>query len=473
MRRTKIVCTVGPSSRSGPTLRKLIAAGVDVFRINFSHGTREEHLQEIRVIRSEAEGAGRVVAILQDLPGPKIRVGKFITGSVELTKGSDFMISTGQVLGDERHASVNYPGLISSLKEGDTLHLADGLIRLRVEKVTPEGARCVVVAGGILSSGKGVNAPGVRMKLEYPTREDTEHLKFGLSQAVDFVALSFVRGPSDVRAVRRIMGRNSTSIIAKVEKREAVERIEELIQEADGVMVARGDLGLEVPIERVPVLQKEIIDRCNEAGKPVIVATQMLVSMVSNPVPSRAEATDVSTAVLDGADAVMLSEETAVGKFPLEAVLTLEKIASSTERVLQRYARQRPEEKTAQTEEAIARAACTLAHYVGAKVLVAPTQTGSTARRVSKQRPQQPVVALCPNPAVARRLKLCWGVVPVVVKQTKTTDTLFAHAESAARSLGLVGPGDTMVMTSGTPGVGGSTDLIKVLTVAGGRVHRG
>lgn len=440
---------------------------MDVFRINFSHGTKSEHLQEIRSIRSEAERAGRIVAILQDLPGPKIRVGRFRAGSVELTKGSSFLLTSKSVLGDQGRASVNYPEMIRSLAEGDILHLADGLIRLRVEELTSDGASCVVIAGGTLSSGKGVNAPGIRMKIRYPTPEDVGHLKFGLDQGVDYVALSFVRGPSDVRAVRRLLRGSKVSVIVKVEKREAVENIAALLSEADGVMVARGDLGLEVPIERVPIIQKEIIDRCNDAGKPVIVATQMLVSMVNNPVPSRAEATDVSTAVLDGADAVMLSEETAVGKYPVEAVLMLERIAKSTERVLGRYTRQHPEGGTLPTEEAIARAACGLARYVGARAIVAPTQTGSTARRVSKYRPEQPIIALCSMPSVARRLKLNWGVVPVITRQTRSTDSLFARAESAARSMGLVKTGDKMVMSSGTPGVGGSTDLIKVMTVGG------
>jgi pyruvate kinase len=449
-------------------LRRLVASGVDVFRINFSHGTRSEHLREIRSIREEAERLGKIVAILQDLPGPKIRVGRFGKGSIELVKGSTFLLTPRKVLGNEGQVSVNYPDLIRSLSSGDVLHLADGLIRLRVEEVSSEGARCTVTAGGILSSGKGVNAPGVRMKIKYPTPSDVEHLEFGLKHGVDFVALSFVRGPGDVRAVRRLARGSDVAIIAKVEKREAVENIDSLVQESDGVMVARGDLGLEVPIEKVPVIQKEIIAKCNEAGKQVIVATQMLVSMVTNPVPTRAEATDVSTAVIDGADAVMLSEETAVGRYPVEAVLTLERIAKSTENVLEKYARQRPEEGTSPTEEAIARAACRLASYVGASAIVTPTQTGSTAMRVSKYRPEQPVVALCSTLSVARRLMLCWGVIPVITKQVGTTDSLFAQAESAAQSIGLRA-GERMVMSSGTPGVGGSTDLIKVITVKGVR----
>jgi pyruvate kinase len=448
-------------------VRRLVASGVDVFRINFSHGDRAEHLEEMLTIRNEASRAGRTVAILQDLPGPKIRVGRLENGAVELVKGSTILLTTREVLGNENEVSVNYPDLIRSVGKGNALHLADGLIRLRVEESTPDGARCTVVAGGTLSSGKGVNAPGVRMKITYPTPQDVEHLKFGLSHGVDFVALSFVRSPSDVKATRKLFGKSEASVIVKVEKREAVENFDLILQEADGIMVARGDLGIEMPIERVPVIQKEIISKCNEAGKPVIVATQMLVSMVTNPLPSRAEATDVSTAVLDGADAVMLSDETAVGKYPVEAVLTLERIARSAERVLGKYGYPHAEETTLPTEEAIARAASRLARYVGAKVIVTPTHTGSTARRVSKYRPEQPIVALCTSASVARRLKICWGVVPVLARETRTTDRLFAQAESTVLSLGLARPGDSMVMSSGTPGVGGSTDLIKVMRITG------
>lgn len=469
LRRTKIVCTIGPATRDQSMVRRLVACGVDVFRINFSHGDRGEHLEEIRTIRKEAVRAKKTVAILQDLPGPKIRVGKIENGAVDLVKGSSLLLTSRKVLGNESEVSVNYPDLIRFVKRGDTLHLADGLIRLKVEETTADGASCTVAVGGTLSSGKGVNAPGVRMKIKYPTPQDVEHLKFGLSHGVDFVALSFVRSPSDVKAARRLFGRSDASVIAKVEKREAVENFDPLLEVADGIMVARGDLGIEVPIERVPVIQKEIISKCNEAGKPVIVATQMLVSMVSSPVPSRAEATDVSTAVLDGADAVMLSDETAVGKYPVEAVLTLERIAKSAERVLGKYGHPLPEEETLPTEEAIARAASRLARYVGAKVIVTPTHTGSTARRISKYRPEQPIVALCTAPSVARRMKLCWGVVPVLARQSRTTDRLFALAESTVLFLGLAEPGDRMVMLSGTPGVGGSTDLIKVLRVAGRR----
>ncbi len=464
MRRTKIVCTIGPASRDPKTVRRLVGT-VDVFRVNFSHGDRFAHLEEIRTIRKEARNAGKAVAILQDLPGPKIRVGRIANGAVDLPRGSQLLITSSDAEGDASRFSINNPELLMSVRRGDVLHLADGTIRVRVEEVTSEGARCSVLAGGVLSSGKGVNAPGIKMKIDYPTARDVDHLKFGLSQKVDFVAISFVRGPSDVRAVKRRIPPGGPLLIAKIEKNEAVRNFDGILEEADGIMVARGDLGIEVPIETVPAIQKQIIGACNSAGKPVIVATQMLLSMVNFPVPSRAEVTDVSTAILDGADAVMLSDETTVGKYPVDAVKMLDKISRSTETKLQSFARIPAEVETRDTASAIARAACRLADYVGAKAIVAPTQTGSTARRVSMYNPQRPIVALCTESRVARMLKIYRGVVPIVSGQARTMDWLFARADSAAEQLGLAKKGERIVVTSGTPGMKGTTNLIKVSVV--------
>jgi pyruvate kinase len=463
MRRTKIVCTVGPVSRSPSVVRKLIS-GVDVFRINFSHGDHASHLEEIETIRRESRQAGRTVAILQDLPGPKIRVGKMRAGAVDLQKGSEFLLTSKQVVGDQRRASINYPDLLLAVDKGDVLHLADGVIRLRVRERAKDSVRCLVLAGGVLSSGKGVNAPGVKMKVDYPTAMDVEHLRFGLRHSFDFVAASFVRTPEDLRAVRKVMRPDSQFLIAKIEKREAVENFDSILAEADGIMVARGDLGIETPIQSVPVVQKEIVGKCNAVGKPVIVATQMLVSMVNFPIPSRAEVTDVSTAILDGTDAVMLSDETAVGRYPVESVQMLDRIARSTERMA--YA-QPPlgGAETSVTEEAIGRAACRLADYVGARAIVAPTQTGSTARRVAMCRPRQPIVALCTESCVARRLKLYRGVIPVVSRRARTVDWLFGRADLAAKELGLAKKGDRIIVTSGTPGMKGTTNLIRVSVV--------
>ena len=464
MRKTKIVCTIGPVSRQAAVVRELVQR-VDVFRINFSHGDHPSHLEEVRIIRKEAARAGRTVAILQDLPGPKVRVVRMAGGSADLTRGSQLLLTSADVLGNAAMVPVNNPALLSSLEKGDTLHLADGVIRLRVDELTPEGPRCTVVAGGVLSSGKGVNAPGVKLKIDYPTPADVDHLRFGLKLGVDYVAASFVRSAADLRAVRKLLPSDGPPLIAKVEKKEAVRSFDEVLAEADGIMVARGDLGIEAAIETVPIIQKEIIRKSNEAGKPVIVATQMLVSMVNFPVPSRAEVTDVSTAIFDGTDAVMLSDETTVGKYPVEAVRMLDRIARSTERFLKSYARQLPEAESKDTGTAIAKAACRLADYVGAKAIVAPTQTGSTARRVSMFRPSQPIVAMCTSGSVARKLMLYRGVLPTLSKRATSVDWLFGRADAAAERLGLAKRGERIVVTSGTPGIKGTTNLIKVSVV--------
>lgn len=464
MRKTKIVVTLGPASRDPRTVRKLVGL-VDVFRINFSHGDRQSHLEDILTIKREARSAGRGVPVLQDLPGPKIRVGKIRGDSVELLQGSKITLDSSGAEGTASRIPVNYPALLGSVAKGDVLHLADGIIKLRVDDPSPDSVECTVVAGGVLGSGKGINAPGVRLNIEYPTRRDVTHLKFGLRQRVDFVAASFVRTPSDLRAVRRLIPREGPMLIAKIEKAEAVKNFDAILEEADGIMVARGDLGIEVPIETVPAIQKRIIGRCNEAGKPVIVATQMLVSMVSSPVPSRAEVTDVSTAILEGTDAVMLSDETTVGRYPVEAVKMLDRIARTTERSPQAYAVPPTAVVPRETGPAIARAACRLADYVGARAIVAPTQTGLTARRVSMNRPRQPIVAICTEARVSRLLCLSRGVVSLVSRQPKTVDWLFQRADAAAEALGLAKKGDRIVVISGTPGVKGTTNHIKVSIV--------
>jgi pyruvate kinase len=464
LRKTKIVCTIGPASRQPTLVRKLIHT-VDVFRINFSHGDHRSHFEEVKTIRREANAAGRTVAILQDLPGPKVRVGRIAGGAVDLPRSSHLTLTSSDVMGTAALVPVNNPALLDSLEKGDVLHLADGVIRLRVEERSDEGVHCTVVAGGTLSTGKGVNAPGVKLKIDYPTSSDVKHLQFGLKLGVDYVAASFVRSRSDLRAIRRMLPAEGPMLIAKIEKKEAVRAFDDILEECDGVMVARGDLGIEAAIETVPAIQKEIIRKSNDVGKPVIVATQMLVSMVNFPVPSRAEVTDVSTAILDGADAVMLSDETTVGKYPVESVRMLDKIARFTERSLQSYARPLDVTESKDTGTAIARAACRLADYVGARAIVAPTQTGSTARRVSRFKPSQPIIAMCTSASVARRLMLCRGVLPVVSRKAKSVDWLFERADVAAEELGLAKKGERIVVTSGTPGMKGTTNVIKVSVV--------
>ena len=438
---------------------------MDVFRINFSHGDRAGHIQEIRTIRRESRRARKITAILQDLPGPKVRVGRIAGGAVELPNSSQVVLTSADADGTATLIPVGNPDLLTSVGKGDILYLADGIIRLRVEEAVASGVRCTVLAGGVLSSGKGVNAPGVRLKTQYPTKKDIEHLRLGIRLGVEYVAMSFVRSPADVRAVRKLIPPDGPKLIAKIEKKEAVRNLKGILEESDGVMVARGDLGIEVPIETVPAIQKDIIGRCNSAGKPVIVATQMLLSMVNSPVPSRAEVTDVSSAILDGTDAVMLSEETTVGKYPVEAVGMLDRIARSTESALQSYARAPAETETHDTASAIARAACRLADYVKAKAIVAPTETGATARRVSMYRPQHPIVAICTDARVARELKLYRGIVPLISKKARSIDWLFERADAAAEQLGLAKKGERIVVTSGTPGMKGTTNLIKVSVV--------
>jgi len=464
LRKTKIVCTIGPASRDRRTVRKLTPF-IDVFRINFSHGDRASHLEEIRTIRAESRRAHRIVAILQDLPGPKIRVGRIASGSVDLARGQTIVLTGDDIEGDSRRIPINNPNLIESLKKGDVLHLADGLIRIRVDEASSGETSCTVIAPGTLSSGKGLNAPGIKFKVQFPTPNDVSHLSFGVRQGVDFVATSFVRSRNDVRAIKGLIPEGGPQLIAKIEKREAVQNFDSILEEADGIMVARGDLGIEVPIETVPVTQKRIIAKCNSVGKPVIVATQMLVSMVNFPVPTRAEVTDVSTAILDGADAVMLSDETTVGKYPVESVVMLDKIARSTESSLLSYSRPPPEVESRAIGEGIGKAACSLADYVKAKAIVAPTQTGSTARRVAMHRPRQPIVAMCIDSKTARRLSLLRGVIPIVSRQAKSVDWLFERADIAAEELGLAKRGERIVVTSGTPGMKGTTNLIKVSVV--------
>jgi pyruvate kinase len=466
VRRTKIVCTIGPASSAASIVRSLVSQ-VDVFRINFSHGDVASHLSEIRTIRSETRRAGKTIAILQDLPGPKIRVGRMLNGSADLARGSQILLTKSVLEGDSRRVSVNNPDLIDSVQRGDVLHLADGVIRLRVDEKQGNGVLCTILAGGTLGSDKGVNAPGIRLGVKFPTPADIAHLRFGINQGVDFVAASFVKTSADLRALRRLLPDDGPLLVAKIEKREAVRNFDPILAEADGIMVARGDLGIEVPIQTVPAIQKEIIRKCNKAGKPVIVATQMLISMVNSPVPTRAEVTDVSTAILDGTDAVMLSDETTVGRYPVESVRMLDKISRATEKSPESCARSWTESETRDIGEAIGRAACRLADYVGARVIVAPTQTGSTARRVAMCRPVQPIVAMCTDPRVARRMKLFRGVIPVVSRKAKTVDWLFAKAGLTSVRLGLARKGDRIVVTSGTPGVKGTTNLIRVSVVGG------
>jgi pyruvate kinase len=464
---TKIVCTIGPASDSDSVLVHMIRAGMNVARINFSHGTQEDHLKRIKTIRKLSQSLRRPVAVLQDLPGPKLRVGKLASEPLHL-KRLDKVTLTTRPSKTKGKIPVSYPELPRTVKRGDTIYLADGSIRLEVSSTTRDEVDARVIVGGYLISGKGVNLPRLRTRVPAITRQDREHLHFGLENGVDLVAVSFVQRADDIRAARRVAAEKGREIfaVAKIEKREAVENLGEIVKEADGVMVARGDLGVELSIERIPIFQKRIIFEANRQAKPVITATQMLESMVSSPTPTRAEVTDVANAIIDGSDALMLSEETAVGKYPVESVKVLQKVALETEQFL-------PKEVTQQRlawhensqEDAIAFAACETALQISAAAIVTPTRTGKTARRVSKYRPPLPIVALTSHVHVERQLLLSWGV-QTVNKEIDSTDTIFSEAEETVRRLKLARKGDTIVIVSGDPkGPMGRTDLLKIQRV--------
>ncbi|MCX5891959.1 MAG: pyruvate kinase, partial [Deltaproteobacteria bacterium] len=467
-RRTKIVCTMGPAC-SGEVLPQLLAAGMNVARLNFSHGTREEHAGWIRRIRELSEQLQTPVAILQDLAGPKVRIGELPGGEVTLKDGETFALSAGGVAAARPGASVNYPQIIAETPVGARILLADGNIELRVEAKADQVLHCRVVVGGVLRSRVGINFPDHSLSVPALTAKDYEDLRFGLAQGVDFVALSYVRSAEDVRAAREfIRGQGAeTPIIAKIEKHEALAQLEEILAAADGLMVARGDLGVEVPLERVPLLQKQIIAAANRAGKPVITATQMLLSMVDHARPSRAEATDVANAILDGTDAVMLSEETAVGHYPVEAVKFLDQVSRATEESFPYtdWLRSRAAEGRAAIGEAVSHAACEMALDLEAAAILTNTDGGGTARLISRFRPRNPIIALTSRPETWRRLCLSWGVLPLLTPATADIDEMLEAVVAEAVQAGLLRSGDRVIITAGTPiGTRGTTNLIKAAT---------
>jgi len=469
--RAKIVCTIGPASESPEVLERLIRVGLDVARLNFSHGTHEEHARNIRAIRALAEKAGRPVAILQDLAGVKLRLGEFPGGPVLVPAASRFTLTTRPVAGSATGASVSYPDLPRSLRPGDTLLLADGDLELEVESTTDTDIVCRVVVGGVLSSHKGINLPARSIDAPSLTDKDRVDLAFGIEAGVDLVALSFVRTAENVLDARRFLDERKASVplIAKIEKHEALANIDEIVAVVDGIMVARGDLGVETPLQHVPLLQKMLIEKCNRAGKPVITATQMLRSMVDSPRPTRAEVADVANAILDGTDAVMLSEETASGRYPVEALAMMVRIAADAETAFPYDAwRARVVDLRVQSlPEAVADAACTLADDIGAAAIIACTQSGSAARLVAQHRPRRPILALTPLPETSRRLALVWGVVPIVIELPGSTDEMLLKIPGIVTATGLVKTGDRVVITAGIPlGVSGSTNSIKAAVIA-------
>lgn len=464
-RRTKIVATVGPATLKPDVLRRLIEAGANTLRLNFSHGTQQDHQQAIRLIRQTAFELNQPVGILQDLQGPKIRLGKFACGKIELKNGDPYILTSRQVECDQNIGYVSYNKLAEEVPPNATILLDDGRVEMRVVKIDQENQdlHCEVVVGGVLSSNKGVNFPGVFLSIKALTEKDREDLMFGLDQGVDWVALSFVRNPQDILEIKDLIAAAGKSIpvIAKIEKHEAIEQMEAILSLCDGVMVARGDLGVELPAEDVPILQKRLIATSNKLGIPVITATQMLDSMVNNPRPTRAEVSDIANAILDGTDAIMLSNETAVGSYPVEAVKTMAQIAQRIEREKHRI----PPDAHSKWSipNAISAAVGQIAEQLEASAIMTLTKTGSTARNVSKFRPKTPILAITPQVHVARRLQLVWGVKPLLVLDLPSTTQTFQAAINVAQEKEWLAAGDLVVMTAGTlQGVAGSTDLIKV-----------
>jgi pyruvate kinase len=468
-RRTKIVCTLGPAS-AGEVLPRLLDAGMNVARLNFSHGTQEEHGAFIRRLRELSAARGTPLAILQDLAGPKLRLGALPQGGVELEEGQDFTLSLTPTEANQPGATVDHPEIVSETPEGATILLADGGIELLVTGKTPQALKCRVVVGGVLRSHVGINLPTHSLSLPAFTAKDREDLRFGLGQGVDFVALSYVRSPQDVREARQFIQSQGadTPIIAKIEKHEALEHLEDILTVADGLLVARGDLGVELPLEKVPLFQKQIIAAANRVGKPVITATQMLLSMVSHSRPSRAEATDVANAILDGTDAVMLSEETAIGRYPVEAVKFLDMVSRVTEENFPNAAwlRARTPSGAINISEAISYAACEMAMEIEAGAILVSTNMGQTARLISRFRPRAPIIGLTPRPETLRRLCLSWGVFPLLAPRLENTDQMLQAVEEEALKAGMLTRGERVVITAGTPiGTPGATNLIKADTI--------
>ena len=467
MRKTKIICTLGPASDSDAVLERLIQEGMDVARFNFSHGTHEEQKKRLTKLRLLRERYGRPVATLLDTKGPEIRVRDFKDGAITLQKGDEFVLTGREVEGDEHIVTITYPELVSDVKVGQRILIDDGLIEMTVKELTDTDIICDVNNGGKVSNHKGINVPGIHLSLPYISEVDKSDLLFGIEEDVDYVAASFVRTAEDVQQIRKLLQENGgeqIKIIAKIENREGVNCIDEIIEVSDAIMIARGDMGVEIPTEEVPVIQKMIIKKVYEAGKQVITATQMLDSMIHNPRPTRAEATDVANAIYDGTSAIMLSGETAAGDYPVEAVETMVRIALRTEadiNYISRLRARKTNEKPSITD-AISHTACLMAGDLNATSIVTVTKSGRTARMISKYRPQSPIIGGCMSDKVCRQLNLSWGVIPLKVEEKQDADELFDHALERSKEAGLIQEGDTVVLTAGVPlGIAGTTNLLK------------
>ncbi|MBB6445690.1 pyruvate kinase [Bacillus benzoevorans] len=470
MRKTKIVCTIGPASESVEKLMQLMEAGMNVARLNFSHGNHEEHAQRIQNIREASKKTGKNIAILLDTKGPEIRTHNMVNGAIELVSGSQSIISMKEVEGTPEKFSVTYEGLIEDVQPGASILLDDGLIGLEVTKIDMENGEIHVnvLNTGTLKNKKGVNVPGVSVNLPGITEKDASDIIFGIAQKIDFIAASFVRRPSDVLEIKQLLEENDATyiqIIPKIENQEGVDNIDDILEISDGLMVARGDLGVEIPAEEVPLVQKNLIKKCNALGKPVITATQMLDSMQRNPRPTRAEASDVANAIFDGTDAIMLSGETAAGTYPVEAVQTMHNIASRAETALDHKKLLSSHSKDSEhtITDAIGQSVAHTALNLGCNAIITATESGYTARMISKYRPKAPIVAVTSNDCVLRRLALVWGVYPQLGQKSVTTDDMLENAVTESLSSGFVSHGDLVVITAGVPvGEAGTTNLMKI-----------
>lgn len=472
MRKTKIVCTIGPATQSRDMMKKLMQHGMNVARFNFSHGSYEYHEECLKNIRAVAEELNLPVAAMMDTKGPEVRLGKFVDDKpVEINDGDIYTLTTEDRLCDEKIGSVTFKNLPVDISVGTRILVNDGIIELLAEKVSEKEIECRIIHGGKLSNNKGINVPGVKLSMPYLSDADMSDLEFGAKMKYDFIAASFVRTAADINYLRKYtqsLGWFNVRIIAKIENLDGVENIDEILEAADGIMVARGDMGVEIPFEQIPAIQKELIHKGYSAGKQVITATQMLESMISNPRPTRAEITDVANAIYDGTSAIMLSGETAAGEFPIEAVSAMSLIAETTENNIDYKSRfrKRGTDSNNNIANAISHACVTTAHDLDVKAIITVTKGGSTARLISKYRPLFPIISCTTDMTVCRQMNMSWGVTPTLINEETNTDELFTHAVEAAKKLGMVDTGDKVVITAGVPlGMSGTTNLMKVETV--------
>lgn len=471
LRKTKIVCTIGPASENEKVFKELVINGLNVARLNFSHGSHEEHKVKIDIIKKVREELGTSTGIMLDTKGPEIRTRDFENGVAELLKDQEFIITTRNILGNNKIASVTYEGFAKDVKPGDTVLIDDGLISLQViETINDTDLKCIVKNSGIIKNKKGINVPNVQINLPALTERDTADIMFGIKEGVDYIAASFIRKAEDVISIRRILEKENADnimIISKIENRQGVENIDEIIEVTDGIMVARGDLGVEIPAEEVPLVQKMLIKKCNDAGKPVITATQMLDSMMRNPRPTRAEVSDVATAIFEGSDAIMLSGETASGSYPVEAVQTMANIAKMIENSLDYEDILKTKHIGLNITDSISYATCRTCLDLKASAIISATSSGYTAAAVSKYRPIAPIIAATESEQVMRKMSLYWGVYPIKISKMHSTDDIIDKSVEKALELGYIENGDLIIITAGVPvGISGSTNLLKVHIVS-------